>query len=83
MLIICIFILILKKHISPGYRPFQKSDVKQVTKLLNNYLSKFSMRPIFSEKDVEHYFIPVPNAMSSFVIEVFSIFSVLHFSIGS
>merc|ERR1719357_1637492 len=51
-----------------GLREFAQKDVPQVTVLLNSYLSKFSLAPIFTEAEVEHWFLPQENIINSYVV---------------
>lgn len=39
-------------------RKFRIEDVPAVTVLLNDYLSRFDLTPVFSEQDVQHWFLP-------------------------
>jgi len=52
-----------------GLRKFETKDIPAVTKLLNDYLSKFSLCPFFNETEVEHWFIPQQNIINSYVVE--------------
>lgn len=54
---------------TPGIREFRTTDVEAVTSLLNNYLEKFDLTPIFSAADVLHWFIPQENIIESYVVE--------------
>jgi len=54
---------------TPGMRKFRAEDAPQVTKLLNQYLSKFDLCPEFNEADVLHWFSPKPNIIESYVVE--------------
>merc|ERR1711935_197580 len=38
-----------------GLRPMLEQDIKQVTKLLVEYLKKFALHPVFNEADVRHW----------------------------
>ena len=51
------------------YRPMKESDVMKVRELLNNYLSKFSVKQIFSKKEIAHFFLPRKNVIYSYCIE--------------
>ena len=53
----------------PGIREFRPTDVDNVTELLNNYLLRFDLTPIFNSADVLHWFTPQPNIIESFVVE--------------
>jgi len=52
-----------------GLRIFESKDVQKVTALLNDYLSKFNLTPIFTEQEVEHWFLPQQNIINSYVVE--------------
>jgi len=54
---------------TPGIREFRATDVESVTELLNNFLQRFDLTPIFTPADVLHWFIPQPNIIESFVVE--------------
>ncbi|KAJ8686579.1 hypothetical protein QAD02_022373 [Eretmocerus hayati] len=54
---------------TPGFRKLVKGDVKQGHKLLNSYLQKFDLAPIFSEDEFEHWFTPQEGIVDSFVVE--------------
>ena len=43
--------------------------MEAVTELLNSFLQRFDLTPIFSSADVLHWFIPQPNIIESFVVE--------------
>lgn len=53
-----------------GIRPMEKKDVRSVNKLLSTYLDKFKLKPLFSDEEVEHLFLPIPDVVNSYVIEV-------------
>jgi glycylpeptide N-tetradecanoyltransferase len=48
----------------------EDKDVSQVTKLLNEYLKKFQVAPVFSADEVRTRFLPKEDALYSFVVEV-------------
>jgi len=52
-----------------GLRPMEAKDVAGVHKLLTQYLAKFDVAPIFSVEEVEHFFLPRPGVMNSYVVE--------------
>ncbi|KAI8806582.1 glycylpeptide N-tetradecanoyltransferase 1-like protein [Cladochytrium replicatum] len=54
---------------NPGLRAMQPADVPTVTKLLNAYLACTTVAPIFSEADVEHWLLPIPGVVYSYVVE--------------
>ncbi len=43
--------------------------ITQVTRLLSTYLEKYSLIPIFTEEEVEHYLMPVEDVVDSYVVE--------------
>lgn len=53
---------------SPKLRPMELKDVPGVHKLLTNYLTKFQLVVKFTEEEVEHWLLPRPNVVDSFVI---------------
>lgn len=55
--------------VTPGFRTMERHDVPAVRRLLQNYLSKFLVAPDFSEKDVEHWLLPVEDVVDSYVVE--------------
>lgn len=49
----------LPAHTStPGFRPMERTDVRQVTRLLREYLTKFQLAVEYSEEDVAHWMVP-------------------------
>ncbi|KAF4741453.1 glycylpeptide N-tetradecanoyltransferase, partial [Perkinsus olseni] len=52
-----------------GLRPMEMKDRKQVTKLLNEYLSKFKAHPILSQQEVGHWLLPRGNVIQTYVRE--------------
>jgi glycylpeptide N-tetradecanoyltransferase len=54
----------------PGMRPMEAKDVDQVHALLNDYLTQFSLKTIFSKDDVAHWLLPRETVVDSFVVEV-------------
>ena len=54
---------------TPGIRVFKTTDVEAVTVLLNTYLEKFDLTPIFTPADVLHWFIPQKDIIESYVVE--------------
>lgn len=53
----------------PGVRPFTDHDVPVVTRLLMDYLQRFSLYVEFTEGDVRHFFIPQNDVIYSYVVE--------------
>ena len=54
---------------TPGIRELKTQDVEAVTSLLNGYLDKFDLAPIFTAADVLHWFIPQKGIIESYVVE--------------
>lgn len=54
---------------TPGFRKLEPQDCDKVCKLLNEYLMKFDLAPIFSEEEFKHWFIPQVGIIDSYVIE--------------
>ncbi len=65
-----IYISILQQPLIPGFREMKEDDVDAVHKLLNNYLNKFDVAPIFSIEDVKHWLVPKEEVVFSYVVEV-------------
>jgi len=63
-----------KKPLITGFREMKEEDIDSVQKLLNNYLSKYDVAPVFSREDVKHWFIPIDNVIYSYVVEVIYIY---------
>ena len=59
----------IKKETSYKFRFMEKKDVKSVTKLLYENQKKYKIYSIFTEDEVEHWFIPIKNVIYSFVKE--------------
>ncbi|XP_003742391.1 glycylpeptide N-tetradecanoyltransferase 2 [Galendromus occidentalis] len=52
-----------------GFRKFNpKTDAKQAFNLLNEYLNKFALVPIFTQKEFIHWFTPRDGVVESFVV---------------
>ena len=58
-----------KGETTAKFRSMKSKDIKHVTLLLNENLEKYKIYTIFSEDEVEHWFIPVKNIIYSFVRE--------------
>ena len=59
----------IKEQTSVKFRPMEKKDVKSVTKLFYESQKKYKIYSIFSEDEIEHWFIPIKNVIYSFVRE--------------
>ena len=53
----------------PGVRPFQVSDTPVVTRMLMDYLQRFSLYIEFTEDDIRHFFTPQDDVIYSYVVE--------------
>lgn len=60
---------IIKNETTVKFRPMEKKDIKSVTQLLYENQKKYKIHSIFSEDEVEHWFIPIRNVIYSFVRE--------------
>lgn len=54
---------------TPGFRKLVETDCLQVANLLNQYLSKFKLKPTFNEEEFKHWFLPREQIIDSFVVE--------------
>ncbi|MES1914590.1 MAG: hypothetical protein MHM6MM_006642 [Cercozoa sp. M6MM] len=63
----------------PGLRAMTPRDVPQVHRLLNEHLSNFKLRTIFSEEEVSHWLLPRRNVVYSYVKTVTCGLSLLSF----
>lgn len=52
-----------------GLRKLKATDIPEACKLLNEYLSKFDLVPIFSEEDFQHWFLPRDDIVDAYVVE--------------
>ena len=59
----------IKNETSVKFRAMEKKDIKGVTQLLYENQKKYKIHSIFSEDEVEHWFIPIKNVIYSFVKE--------------
>lgn len=50
-------------------RLMRQSDIQQVHSLLNSYLEKLKLYTVWDEKEIEHWLLPIPNVISTYVIE--------------
>ena len=58
-----------ERPLIPGVRAFQEQDTPVVTRLLMDYLQRFSLYVEFSEGDVRHFFMPQDDVIYSYVVE--------------
>lgn len=59
---------------TPGFRKLERKDLKQVQKLLADYLKKFDLSPVFDMEEMIHWFTPKSDVIDSYVIEVCIVF---------
>ncbi|OWZ22287.1 Glycylpeptide N-tetradecanoyltransferase 2 [Phytophthora megakarya] len=52
-----------------GFRPMERTDVPQVTKLLKEYLTKFHLTVEYSEEEVAHWMVPRVGVVNAYVVE--------------
>ncbi|XP_065838154.1 glycylpeptide N-tetradecanoyltransferase 2-like [Oscarella lobularis] len=52
-----------------GLRLAQDKDMPRITQLLNDYLQKFDLCPVFHEEEVRHWFSPQENIIYCYVVE--------------
>ena len=60
---------IKKKKNFDKFRLMEKKDVKSVCNLISNNQNKFKIYSIFSEDEIEHWFIPIKDVIYSYVKE--------------
>lgn len=53
---------------TPGFRAMRSTDAAAVVRLLNDYLKKFELAPVFSEREFQHWFSPKSGIIDSFVV---------------
>ncbi|TNN75707.1 Glycylpeptide N-tetradecanoyltransferase 2 [Liparis tanakae] len=54
---------------TPGLRPMERRDIRQVTELLQKFLQRFQLAPSMGEEEVAHWFFPQDNIIDAFVVE--------------
>ena len=59
----------VKDKVTDKFRLMEKKDVKDVYNLISNSQKQFKIYSIFSEEEIEHWFIPIKNVIYSFVKE--------------
>ncbi|KAF8448295.1 Myristoyl-CoA:protein N-myristoyltransferase, N-terminal domain-containing protein [Terfezia claveryi] len=57
------------KTATEGLRKMEKKDVPEVHKLLDRYLKKFDIAPVFTEEEVEHWLVDKEEVVWSYVVE--------------
>ena len=58
------------RYKTPGFRAMRKDDCVAAHKLLSEYLKRFSLAPVFSREEFEHWLMPRENVVNAFVVEV-------------
>ncbi|XP_016986414.1 glycylpeptide N-tetradecanoyltransferase-like [Drosophila rhopaloa] len=51
-----------------GFRPIREEDMDQAHKLLEKYLTRFKLCPVFSKDEFSHWFTPKPGVIECFVV---------------
>ncbi|KFB34990.1 AGAP001804-PA-like protein [Anopheles sinensis] len=54
---------------TPGFRKLRETDLKAVHKLLETYLQRFNLTPVFDEEEMRHWFLPQNGIIDCFVVE--------------
>ncbi|XP_057321678.1 glycylpeptide N-tetradecanoyltransferase [Microplitis mediator] len=54
---------------TPGYRKLEERDVNRAHKLLNEYLEKFDLAPVFTKDEFRHWFLPQDGIINTFIVE--------------
>lgn len=57
------------KALTPGLRPMVKKDHKAIRKLLEDYLKKFKIAPVFTNDEIVHWFLPKNDVIDTYVVE--------------
>lgn len=52
-----------------GFRRLKVEDVDQAHTLLDSYLKKFDLAPMFSREEFMHWFLPQDNIIDSYIVE--------------
>ncbi|XP_071512935.1 glycylpeptide N-tetradecanoyltransferase 2 isoform X4 [Panulirus ornatus] len=52
-----------------GFRRLKMEDVDECHKLLEEYLNKFDLAPVFSKEEFVHWFLPQERIIDSYVVE--------------
>ncbi|XP_055376250.1 glycylpeptide N-tetradecanoyltransferase [Condylostylus longicornis] len=52
-----------------GFRKIEQKDMKKAQKLLEDYLKKFKLTPVFSPEEFKHWFTPQEGIIDCFVVE--------------
>lgn len=62
-------------------RKMERRDVPEVHKLLDRYLKKFDIAPVFTEEEVEHWLVDKEEVVWTYVVEVHTYSPPLHIEI--
>ncbi|EEB19465.1 glycylpeptide N-tetRadecanoyltransferase, putative [Pediculus humanus corporis] len=54
---------------TPGFRKMVPDDILEVHKLLNKYLERFDLVPVFTVEEVRHWFTPQSGIVDAFVVQ--------------
>uniref|UniRef100_A0A182P9S8 Glycylpeptide N-tetradecanoyltransferase n=1 Tax=Anopheles epiroticus TaxID=199890 RepID=A0A182P9S8_9DIPT len=54
---------------TPGFRKLVEADLSAVHKLLESYLQRFNLTPVFDEAEMRHWFLPQNGIIDCFVVE--------------
>uniref|UniRef100_A0AAG5D4R1 Glycylpeptide N-tetradecanoyltransferase n=1 Tax=Anopheles atroparvus TaxID=41427 RepID=A0AAG5D4R1_ANOAO len=54
---------------TPGFRKLRETDLKAVHRLLETYLQRFNLTPVFDEEEMRHWFLPQNGIIDCFVVE--------------
>ncbi|GLH08960.1 hypothetical protein R5R35_006066 [Gryllus longicercus] len=54
---------------TPGFRKMTPADLPRAHKLLEEYLKRFDLAPVFSDEDFRHWFLPQVGIVDSFVVD--------------
>eukprot|EP01024_Parvocaulis_polyphysoides_P012371 TRINITY_DN1445_c0_g2_i10.p5 TRINITY_DN1445_c0_g2~~TRINITY_DN1445_c0_g2_i10.p5 ORF type:complete len:182 (-),score=38.90 TRINITY_DN1445_c0_g2_i10:1260-1805(-) len=55
--------------VTPGVRDMEEKDAPIITKMLNEYLKKFSIAPLMSNEEVVHWLMPRDDVVHCSVVE--------------
>lgn len=59
----------LPDNLRKDIREMKAEDVPAVHKLLMTYFLKFDMRPVFTMEEIDHYLLPKPGVVYTYVVE--------------
>jgi glycylpeptide N-tetradecanoyltransferase len=48
----------------------EQKDINDVQRLLDIFLRRYDIAPVFNEEEVKHWFLPIEGVIESFVVEV-------------